>query len=139
MTWCKILCNDLRGAMRGSPTFQVIISGLFLILGGLIAVGVYTITKDPTNVIAYIMLGVCGICITFIIGMTVCIVGCYPAPVVTSVVTVPPVQAVPSIGGSNPLHSSAPAPAPAPRAPILVTPRATAPSINGSNPMYPNV
>ena len=107
MTWCKVLCNDLRGATRGSPMFQVLIIGIAIILGGMIAVGVYTITKDPVNVIAYIILGVCGICISFIIGMTVCIVGCYPAPVITSVVTVPAATAptLPErIRGSNPMH-----------------------------------
>ena len=108
MTWCKTLCNDFRGAIRGSPMFQVVIAALILILSGLIAVGVYTLVREPTNVIAYIMLGVCGICILFIFGVAICILGCYPAPAVSSVVTVQTTATAPTIPersrGSNPMY-----------------------------------
>ena len=88
--------------------FQVIIAALILILSGLIAVGVYTLVREPTNVIAYIMLGVCGICILFIFGVAICILGCYPSPAVSSVVTVQTTATAPTIPersrSSNPMY-----------------------------------
>jgi hypothetical protein len=133
MNWCKSLCKDLRETVRGSPMIHVLITGIIIILGGMIAAGVYTITRDPVNIIAYIILGVAGICILFLIGMVICAVGCYSSPVVTTVITVPRE----SSPASHALHSNM-----APNPPILVTPRASAPTltgISGSNPMYSNV
>lgn len=132
--------------------FQILIVGIIIILSGLISIGVYSIVKDRENVVAYIMLGICGICILFIFGMIICIVSCYPSPGVVSVVVSPSASALHSgetFRGSNPLSPASPAslvslaPLPAPR--ITVPPSASATArvpvitetFNGSNPMHP--
>lgn len=140
MSWCKTLCNDLRSSVKGSPMFQTLVTAMIIILAGLISIGVYSIVKDGHNVIAYIMLGICGICILFIFGMIVCIVSCYPAPV-SDVILVAPATATTTphaetFRGSNPLHSPLPAPRiSAPPSASAIAPHAE--TFNGSNPMHP--
>jgi len=139
MSWCKTLCSDLRSSVRGSPVFQILIAGIIIILSGLIAVGVYSIVKDRENVIAYIMLGICGICILFMFGTVICIVSCYPAPTPDVVIVTPAAAHAETFRGSNPIHS----PLPAPRISAPPSASARAPSVpiaetfNGSNPMHP--
>jgi hypothetical protein len=134
--------------------FQTLVAAMIIILAALISIGVYSIVKDGHNVIAYIMLGICGICILFIFGMIVCVVSCYPAPVSASapgvIVVAPATSATASahaetFRGSNPIHS--PLPAPRISAPPSATATARTPSasaiaphaetFNGSNPMHP--
>jgi hypothetical protein len=118
--------------------FQTLVAAMIIILAALISIGVYSIVKDGHNVIAYIMLGICGICILFIFGMIVCVVSCYPAPS-PDVILVAPATAsahAETFRDSNPIHSPLPAPRiSAPAAATAIAPYAE--TFNGSNPMHP--
>jgi hypothetical protein len=132
MSWCKTLSHDLRESVRGSPMFQILVAGIFIMLSGLVAVGVYTLVKEPDNIIAYIMLGVCGVCVLFIFGMIICLVSCYSPPRDST-----PAVRTDNFRGSNPIHSSA-----APSSAAAVS-RASVPILSenfrGSNPIHNTV